>query len=221
MSGRPTPNPCSGSTPKVVTRPRWSRSATPCSRSSGENAHEHRPRAAGHHRLPEVPRHARADRRGVGVHRLRAGLPGPRRHPGAAGRRGPQAGLTGPGETVMVTWFDESRLDDESVLTTYDAVLRPLAEAGARVRRESIDASAAAAEAVARSQDLARPRAVIAAGPAAWTWWWCWPRTAPTAARPRRWPRQCAEAARSWWPAPRARSSPSTRSAGGRRCFRR
>ena len=65
----------------------------------------------------------------------------------------------------MVTWFDESRLDDESVLTTYDAVLRPLAEAGARVRRESIDASAAAAEAVARSQDLARPRAVIAAGP--------------------------------------------------------
>ena len=65
----------------------------------------------------------------------------------------------------MVTWFDESRLDDESVLATYDAVLRPLAEAGARVRRESIDASAAAAEAVARSQDLARPRAVIAAGP--------------------------------------------------------
>lgn len=65
----------------------------------------------------------------------------------------------------MVTWFDESRLDDESVLAAYDAVLRPLAEAGARVRRESIDASAAAAEAVARSQDLARPRAVIAAGP--------------------------------------------------------
>lgn len=65
----------------------------------------------------------------------------------------------------MVTWFDESRLDDESVLAANDAVLRPLAEAGARVRRESIDASAAAAEAVARSQDLARPRAVIAAGP--------------------------------------------------------
>ena len=65
----------------------------------------------------------------------------------------------------MVTWFDESRLDDESVLAANDAVLRPLAEAGARVRRESIDASAAASEAVARSQDLARPRAVIAAGP--------------------------------------------------------
>ncbi len=65
----------------------------------------------------------------------------------------------------MATWFDESRLDDEAVLSANDPLLRPLAEAGARVRRESIDASAAAAEAVARSQDLARPRAVIAAGP--------------------------------------------------------
>ncbi len=65
----------------------------------------------------------------------------------------------------MATWFDESRLDDEAVLAAADPVLRPLAEAGARVRRESIDASAAAAEAVARSQDQSRPRAVIAAGP--------------------------------------------------------
>src|SRR6476619_6471147 len=65
----------------------------------------------------------------------------------------------------MATWFDESRLDDEAVLATADPVLRPLAEAGARVRRESIDASTAAAEAVARSQDQSRPRAVIAAGP--------------------------------------------------------
>lgn len=65
----------------------------------------------------------------------------------------------------MATWFDESRLDDEAVLAAADPVLRPLAEAGARVRREAIDASAAAAEAVARSQDQARPRAVIAAGP--------------------------------------------------------
>ncbi|MCW2793359.1 MAG: hypothetical protein JWO76_2457, partial [Nocardioides sp.] len=40
-----------------------------------------------------------------------------------------------------------------------------LAESGARVRRESIDAAQAAAEAVARSEDHARPRAVIAAGP--------------------------------------------------------
>ncbi|NYD40952.1 SIS domain-containing protein [Nocardioides panaciterrulae] len=65
----------------------------------------------------------------------------------------------------MATWFDESRLDDEAVLAHDDPLLRPLAEAGARVRRESIDASAAAAEAVARSQDQSRPRAVIAAGP--------------------------------------------------------
>jgi hypothetical protein len=65
----------------------------------------------------------------------------------------------------MATWFDESRLDDDAALAAGDPLLRPLAEAGARVRRESIDASAAASEAVERSQDQARPRAVIAAGP--------------------------------------------------------
>jgi hypothetical protein len=65
----------------------------------------------------------------------------------------------------MAKWFDESRLDDEATLGEADAVFRPLAEAGARVRRESIDASAVAAEAVARGVDQARPRAVIAAGP--------------------------------------------------------
>ena len=65
----------------------------------------------------------------------------------------------------MGTWFDESRLDDEATLEAADRVFRPLAEAGARVRRESIDASAVAAEAVARGVDQARPRAVIAAGP--------------------------------------------------------
>jgi hypothetical protein len=65
----------------------------------------------------------------------------------------------------MATWFDESRLDDDTALASRDGMLRSLAEAGARVRRESIDASAAASEAVARSQDQARPRAVIAAGP--------------------------------------------------------
>ena len=65
----------------------------------------------------------------------------------------------------MAPWFDESRLDDEATLEAADRVFRPLAEAGARVRRESIDASAVAAEAVARGVDQARPRAVIAAGP--------------------------------------------------------
>src|SRR6476469_2612016 len=65
----------------------------------------------------------------------------------------------------MAIWFDESRLDDETVLAAGDVALRALAESGARVRRESGDAAEAAAAAVARSQDHARPRAVIAAGP--------------------------------------------------------
>ncbi len=65
----------------------------------------------------------------------------------------------------MVTWFDESRLDDESVLATIGVGLRSLAESGARVRRESHDAESATAEALARDRTSARPRAVIAAGP--------------------------------------------------------
>ncbi len=63
----------------------------------------------------------------------------------------------------MVSWFDESRLDDDTAAG--DEALRSLAESGARVRREAGDAAEAAAEAVARTQDNARPRAVIAAGP--------------------------------------------------------
>ena len=65
----------------------------------------------------------------------------------------------------MVTWFDESRLDDGEVLETGDGVLRALAESGARVRRAADDAAEATAEAVTRAEGLARPRAVIAAGP--------------------------------------------------------
>ena len=53
----------------------------------------------------------------------------------------------------MATWFDESRLDDEAALAPPTRVLRALAEAGARVRREAVDAAEATAEAVARSQD--------------------------------------------------------------------
>ncbi|HEY0949316.1 MAG TPA: hypothetical protein VGD85_03905, partial [Nocardioides sp.] len=64
----------------------------------------------------------------------------------------------------MVTWFDESRLDDVTILES-DAALRALAESGARVRRAAGDAADATDEAVARAQELARPRAVIAAGP--------------------------------------------------------
>jgi Bacterial phospho-glucose isomerase C-terminal SIS domain len=63
-----------------------------------------------------------------------------------------------------MTWFDESRLDDESALGSADLRLRTLAESGARVRREAGEAVAATDEAVARAQE-ARPRAVIAAGP--------------------------------------------------------
>ena len=65
----------------------------------------------------------------------------------------------------MATWFDESRLDDERALASIDLRLRTLAESGARVRRESHDAAAATAEAIARDRTASRPRAVIAAGP--------------------------------------------------------
>ncbi|QIK75608.1 SIS domain-containing protein [Nocardioides piscis] len=65
----------------------------------------------------------------------------------------------------MATWFDESRLDDESALAAIDARLRSLAESGARVRRESHDAATATAEAIARDLAMSQPRAVIAAGP--------------------------------------------------------
>lgn len=64
----------------------------------------------------------------------------------------------------MAVFFDESRLDDEGALATADFRLRHLAESGARVRRESADASEALDNAVAANQG-ARPRAVIAAGP--------------------------------------------------------
>jgi hypothetical protein len=61
--------------------------------------------------------------------------------------------------------FDESRLDDESALAELDHVLRPLAEAGARVRREAAAAANAISRAVAAADDEPRPRAVVAAGP--------------------------------------------------------
>lgn len=65
----------------------------------------------------------------------------------------------------MATWFDESRLDDEGALASYDLRLRTLAESGSRVRREAGEAAGAIEEAVARAQEQGRPRAVIAAGP--------------------------------------------------------
>ncbi|MDQ7991571.1 MAG: SIS domain-containing protein [Propionicimonas sp.] len=59
--------------------------------------------------------------------------------------------------------FVDSRLDDADALAAADPVLRPIAEAGARVRREA----ALAASAVAALDDSDRPRAVIAFGPEA------------------------------------------------------
>jgi hypothetical protein len=65
----------------------------------------------------------------------------------------------------MTTWFDESRLDDEAALATIDLRLRELAESGARVRREAVEAAPGLAAAAATARDAARPRAIVAAGP--------------------------------------------------------
>jgi hypothetical protein len=65
----------------------------------------------------------------------------------------------------MVTWFDESRLDDEGALQAADVRLRELAEAGARVRREAAEAADGVAAAVATARNADRPRAIVAAGP--------------------------------------------------------
>src|SRR5687767_14282589 len=65
----------------------------------------------------------------------------------------------------MVTWFDESRLDDEAALAQSDGALRHLAESGARVRREAGEAVEAIDEAVSRTTEAPRVRAVVAAGP--------------------------------------------------------
>jgi hypothetical protein len=62
-------------------------------------------------------------------------------------------------------WFDESRLDDEATLALADVPLRLLAESGARVRREAAEVEDALADAVTRSHEQSRPRAVVAAGP--------------------------------------------------------
>ena len=62
-----------------------------------------------------------------------------------------------------MTVFDDTALDDATALAGVDAIVRRLAEAGARVRRETADA----VEPLERLRGLPRPRAVIAAGPEA------------------------------------------------------
>ncbi len=64
----------------------------------------------------------------------------------------------------MADLFDDTRLDDEVALAAADAVLRPLAEAGARVRREA-GLAAEAIETAVQGLSGDRPRAVVAAGP--------------------------------------------------------
>jgi phosphoglucose isomerase-like protein len=65
----------------------------------------------------------------------------------------------------MVEVFDDSRLDAEDALAAADPVLRPLAEAGSRVRREAGGAADAITAAAAHARGESRPRAVVAAGP--------------------------------------------------------
>src|SRR5439155_19127826 len=68
----------------------------------------------------------------TGLHRLRAGLPGSRRHPRSPGGRGTQAGPM----TVSGTSFDESRLDDRALLFDGETgeMLRAVATAGPQIR---------------------------------------------------------------------------------------
>ena len=56
--------------------------------------------------------------------------------------------------------FDDSWLDDRQALAGADPVLRRLAEAGARLRREAAEAE----DPIRRLADVPRPRAVVAAG---------------------------------------------------------
>jgi len=59
-----------------------------------------------------------------------------------------------------MTVFDDSLLDDRQALEGAEPILRRLAEAGARVRREVADAK----EPIVQLRGLPRPRAVIASG---------------------------------------------------------
>ena len=61
--------------------------------------------------------------------------------------------------------FDDSRLDDEPSLAAADEVLRWLAEAGARVRRESGTVAETLADSAGGVSLDTEPRAILAAGP--------------------------------------------------------
>lgn len=60
--------------------------------------------------------------------------------------------------------FDDGRLDDSAILERFDPLLRSLADAGARVRRESVSTEDARHD-VTTALAGTPPRAVVAAGP--------------------------------------------------------
>ena len=182
-----TPSRCCGSTSRRPMRTPWRGCATMCSRSSEEkpDAERVRTRPGRRHRradravaardpaLPAVPLRARRRHRSTAgpsctaPRELRAGLPGRRRHPGAARRRSPLAGpLTAGGAAPMAPFLDESRIDDPDTMAARDSgeTLRALATAGAQVR-----------EAIT----LVQPRPASTAWPAASGPGRCWsPRSA-------------------------------------------
>src|SRR5215468_1650966 len=127
---------------------------------------EPRPRPARDPRLPGLPRLTTRGRRRqrAGVHRLRAGLPGARRHPGPAGGRGAAAWFM----TVTGTVFDESRLDGPALLAEGDAmaVLRAAATAGAQVRESRQLAVEAGVDQMSRG-GAPRAAVVLTDGPVA------------------------------------------------------
>ncbi len=58
---------------------------------------------------------------------------------------------------AVAEWFDESLLDDPDALVRGDGVLRQLAEAGARVRREAVESAGPVQAAVAQACSAGMP----------------------------------------------------------------
>ena len=113
-----------------------------------------------------------AQRAGLHLDDLRAGLPGARRHPGAARRRGPAA-VTPPGAP------DDAALDDPEALARLDPaeMLRAVATAGAQVRESLV---------LHRGRRCSR-RSPRTTGRGR-SWWPAWAARASRPTSPRRWP---------------------------------
>ena len=155
-SAPPTPSRCCGSTPRARDRATMDRGPRRRARHDQERRDEPRPRSCS--RSSSAPTAtASSPRRGEELVCQACGLAYPVRDdiPVLLVDEARQPGLS---RDRWPTWFDESRLDDERALARADALLRALAEAGARVRREAGEA----AEATGRG-GRAQPRAT---GPA-------------------------------------------------------